>query len=246
MRVIKYEEQGGVATAKFVVDAGGIFQSADRVSRVGLFQICRYRQHGLPVTDKADILAPPWLSAAPQNAIKRDTVNANGWFVDNLYRDNATVQSPYYLDSFDRQTLGTLTAVINESLSQQDFVEDHWIDAQGFAADYGSWSQAQGNCVPVADGAGQNYVYLYDTPRQPAGISLEFKVHLLAARIDGDYLLGPGFYWEWQSTAQSPDIADGGISALTASNQIADNDVISCLQMWVAACKNDRKFPVAG
>lgn len=239
MRVIKYQEKG-VLSARFVVDAGDTFAQEDNIRKLGLFQICRYRWNGLPVTDKAELLSGDWFDQEPEDYTKRNTINANGWFVDTLFRVGVT-QSPYYEDSFSQTTLESKTETINQDLAQPDFV-DHWFYASGMPAEFDTWAGAVNRCAPVGNG-GQKYVYLWDSPMQAQAVGLEFKVHLLGTKADGRYVLGPGFYWAWHS--HSPDNTPaGGSSAITAADQVPDNDVVSCLQMWVAVNKDAKKVPV--
>jgi len=242
MRVIKHQEQGSTFSARYVVDVGGAFLQSDNLTKVGLFQICRFRWNGAPVTDKVALLSQDWFAHDDQEHTKRSTINANGWFVDVLDRPDAA-PSPYYEESFSQSTLDGTTRLINEELAQLNFI-DRWFQMGGEPAEYGNWSNAHNNCVPIGLG-GSSYIYLTDKPMQPQPVSLEFKVHLLGTRSDGNYLLGPGFYWAWNSAAQDA-IPAGGNSAITAVDQVPDNDVISCLQMWVAVSKNAKKIPIAG
>lgn len=241
MRVIKYQEQGSLS-ARYVVDVGGTFAQDDNVAKIGLFQICRFKWNDVPVTDKVELLSTNWFGQGREEDTKKNTINANGWFVDNFFRVGVQ-RSPYYEESFGEGLLDGQTQIINHDLGQTEFV-DHWFYIGGWPAEFGTWVNAQNHCLPVGNGA-QAYVYLWDAPMQSRGVSLEFKVHILGTRTDGSYLLGPGFYWAWHS--HSPDnTATGGSSAITAVDQVPDNDVTSCLQMWVAANKNGKKVAIGG
>lgn len=241
MRVIKYEISPGIPSARFVVDAEDTFHGNNRIARTGLFQICRYLRNDIPVTNKTDLDIALWALDARQEQTKRNTINGNGWFVDALYREGVE-QSPFYLDSFNQDTRDGLTQQIRTTLAAGEFL-DHWLDPQGFVADHAAWADAETQCMATG-GPNNHYLFLWDTPEQHRGVSLEFKVHLLGVRTDNSYVLGPGFYWEWRSLATG-DLPDIGISALTASNQVPDNDVTACLQMWIAANRNNKKILVS-
>lgn len=159
-------------------------------------QICRITSDTVILNNPADFL--DWNATPIPNWIKINTLNIhNGWFVDNLFRDNAQ-NYLYYMESF--------------TVEERQGLLDNANDIQEGGVLYISPNAAEGvsqenydakflpRIVNIGQGNNVQYPFMQDTPQQAQTTILDFQVHLLyRSENNGDTFIhiSDGFRWQY-------------------------------------------------
>lgn len=160
-----------------------------------LCQICRISQGGNIV------LNPPqqdyWDPEDLENRIKNETLTiANGWFIDNLFREEGQ-NCLYYMESFGAGQRQDLLNNVNNNNSGGVL---HGLNNAENILTAVYTEQYQPHVVTTADN-GQQYPFLFDRPMQDPNTTLDFQVHVLYRRQTAQgtrITIGQGFEWRFE------------------------------------------------
>jgi hypothetical protein len=230
MNVLKVNYTVNPGAGAFVVIPQAGDGPAGGIADFALCQICRATSNGIIQNNPAEFLH--WQTEGADR-IKYATLH-NGWFVDDLYRNNAQ-NYLYYLDSFDMDMQNMLRDAINENNEGGTLYMPNaatGITEQQYTDDISP------HVVSIAYGNNVNqYPFLLDSPQQNAGTVLDFQVHMLYRSIVDEQSIiniSSGFTWQFDASNQNPIVK----SLLN----VPSANFIACTQQCVALYNADNNL----